>query len=292
LLTRNNASTQGSDTFRVGSASAQSRPFIDALTAAAGNALANKQSKGLLSAESENSNPGSGHYGWCYDDVTVTLTTSTEVAQSTAASILVLAGFAFSGVTVPQYLDRECRCPPNRYRQFNSIIRKELAVPLTAHKIVNESQLCTMIQKDTFRTNSVTALGIEGLTLRDVLRGLDNKMGVYHIWMDEDFCDVHKRQNLECVYIGKGEALTRLLDHAKHPQRLLGDVPYWITFFECKNRVAKYIEQLFLDIYYFPENANENPGTKELWASWTRERCELGTEMHAISNLPNAPQGF
>jgi hypothetical protein len=193
---------------------------------------------------------------------------------------------------MPQYLDRECRCPPDPYVRFDAVIKSEFALPLTAHHIVNDSKFCTMIQKDTFHKTSFTNLAIDDLTLRDVLRGLDNKIGVYHIWTDDDFCEEHQRRNLECVYAGKGDALTRLMNHAKHPDRLVADMPYWITFFECKNRVAKYIEQLFLDIYNFPENTNENPGTDKLWASWTSERYDLGTELHAISNLPNAPRGI
>ena len=123
---------------------------------------------------------------------------------------------------MPQYLDRECRCPRARYTRFNSIIGgSELAVPLTADDIVNESEFCTMIQKDAFHPSAHTGLAITELTLRDVLRGLERRMGIYHIWMDDDFCDVHRRRNLECVYVGKGEALTRVLDHAKHPERLL-----------------------------------------------------------------------
>jgi hypothetical protein len=123
------------------------------------------------------------------------------------------------------------------------------------------------------------------------------------------------------MYVGKGAALTRVLEHTsdgrlenegelldrkalmafekrrggdrkKKKERLRADVPYWITFFECENRIAKYIEQLFLDVYQFPVNKNENPGKGELWASWVEDRYELGTEIHAVSNLPNAPRGF
>lgn len=149
-----------------------------------------------------------------------------------------------------------------------------------------------MIQKDSFHKNSLKDSDINELTIRDLLRGSDRKMGVYHIWIDDDFCDVHQRHNLECLYVGKGTGLARLWHHAKHPRRLLEDVPYWFTFFACENRIAKYIEQLFLDSYYFPENTNENGGEGTLWAQWTEERYLLGTEMHAISMLPNAPQGF
>jgi hypothetical protein len=81
-------------------------------------------------------------------------------------------------------------------------------------------------------------------------------------------------------------------DRKKKRERLRADEPYWISFFECENRIAKYIEQLFLDTYRFPVNTNENPGVEELWASWTDERYAIGIELLAISNLPNAPQSY
>ena len=118
---------------------------------------------------------------------------------------------------MPQYLDRECRCPSAPYARFDSITKRELVMPLTAHGIVNESKFCTMIQKDTFHTNSYTDLEINELTLRDVLRGLEKRKGVYHIWTDDDFCDIHGRRNLECIYVGKGEALTRLVGSREAP---------------------------------------------------------------------------
>jgi hypothetical protein len=214
---------------------------------------------------------------------------------------------------MPQYLDRECRCPPSRYARFDSVISGELALKISAKRIVNDTEFCTMIEKSALEA-------LEELSLRDLLRGLDGKIGVYHIWRDEDFCDIHERHNLRCVYVGKGAALTRLLDHTsndrlekdndwlldpdaqkalerrrledrkKKRERLRADEPYYISFFECENRIAKYIEQLFLDTYRFPVNTNENPGVEELWASWTAERYALGTELHAISNLSNAPK--
>jgi hypothetical protein len=207
---------------------------------------------------------------------------------------------------MPQYLDRECRCPPNPYAGFDSVIGCELALKLSASLIVNDTEFCTMIEKDSLKA-------LDELSLRDLLRGLDGKVGVYHIWRDEDFCDIHQRHNLQCVYVGKGAALTRLLDHTsddrlekdddwlldpdarkalekrraedrkKKRERLRADEPYWISFFECENRVAKSIEQLFLDTYRFSVNTNENPGVEELWASWIDERYAIGTEIHAIS---------
>jgi hypothetical protein len=215
---------------------------------------------------------------------------------------------------MPHYLDRDCRCPPDPYTRFDSVIGHELALELSADLILNSSKFCTMIHKNSVRV-------LDDLSLRDLLRGLDNKIGVYHIWNDEDFCDTHGRHNLQCVYVGKGTALTRLLDHTSDDrlkegnrtsdgearkileerraenrrmrrQRLRADEPHWITFFECENRIAKYIEQLFLDIYGFSLNTNENRGELELWASWSNQRYAIGTEMHAVASLPNAPQGF
>jgi len=213
---------------------------------------------------------------------------------------------------MPHFLDRECRCPVEPYTRFDNLISAELALKASAGFIVNESSFCTMIQR-----NVMSAL--DGLTLRDLVRGLSGGMGVYHIWRYDDFCDIHQRHNLECMYVGKGAAFTRLLDHMsdsleeqaarfdpeamaalekrkaedrrKKKERFHWDEPYWISFFECENRVAKYLEQLFLDTYRFPVNTNENPGRGELWASWETERYHMGTEAHAISNLPNAPTG-
>lgn len=57
---------------------------------------------------------------------------------------------------MPQYLDRECRCPPDPYARFDSVISHELSIPLNAHRIVNDSEFCTMIQKDAFHKNTMT----------------------------------------------------------------------------------------------------------------------------------------
>jgi hypothetical protein len=214
---------------------------------------------------------------------------------------------------MPQFFDRLCRCPEQPYTRFDNLVSTELALKVSAGLIVNESSFCTMIHR-----YSMSAL--DGLELKDLVGGLRGSMGVYHIWRDDDFCDIHQLHNLECVYVGKGKAHTRMLDHMtdslaeeaarrdpdamaalekrraedrkKKKERFLWDEAYWITFFECENRVAKYLEQLFLDTYHFPVNSNENPGKGELWASWEGCRYSMGTEAHAISNLPNAPSGI
>jgi hypothetical protein len=214
---------------------------------------------------------------------------------------------------MPQYLDSSCRCPRDPYTGFDALIRRELVLPLSVDLIVNQSKFCTMIQKDSVEV-------LDELSLRDLLHGLGKRVGVYHLWKDEDSCDVHSLRNLQCIYVGKGSALTRLLDHMsdalskdeglvdpetvkavekrraddrkRKRERFCAHEPYWISFFDCENRIAKYVEQLFLDIYRFPVNTNENSGVEELWASWGEERYTLGTEMHNVANRPNAPQEF
>jgi hypothetical protein len=44
---------------------------------------------------------------------------------------------------------------------------------------------------------------------------------------------------------------------------------------------------LFLDIYRFHLNSNENCGTKHLLAVWDHDRHFLGTELHSVTNLSN-----
>jgi hypothetical protein len=127
------------------------------------------------------------------------------------------------------------------------------------------------------------------LTLRDYLYGLNRKIGIYHIWVEEDYCYEHKRYSMLCVYVGKGEALTRMLVHAK--SRLPDNAFFAVSFFECENRIAKYLEQLFLDVYTFHLNENENSGERYLYASWDEQRREIGTELHNVANRSTPETG-
>src|SRR5688572_30851170 len=119
---------------------------------------------------------------------------------------------------MPQYLDRPCRCPAAPYMTFDNLLGKEMGSTLTAHHMVNKTPFCTMIQP-----NMVSAL--DRLTLRDLLHGLNDRVGVYHLWRNEDSCDIHQLHHLECVYVGKGDAQGRVRDHLKKaeatPDKLL-----------------------------------------------------------------------
>jgi hypothetical protein len=78
------------------------------------------------------------------------------------------------------------------------------------------------------------------------------------------------------VYVGKGEALKRLSDHLKNKWNKTETL--YISFYECENRISKYLEQLFLDTYEFHLNSYENDGTTKLFAYWDEHRFANGTE--------------
>ena len=176
---------------------------------------------------------------------------------------------------MPQRLDSSCSCPDNDNSVFDGICHGELAIPITADTIINQSNFCISFQQD-----SISSIHPDA-TLGTMLAGLGTRVGLYHIWVAEDYCYEHRRQTMIAVYVGKGGALTRLLHHGdtKLPQSEL----FAVTFVECENRIAKYLEQLFLDTYRFELNKYENPGTRILYASWDEERL-LGTELHNVAN--------
>jgi len=119
------------------------------------------------------------------------------------------------------------------------------------------------------------------LTHRDFLKGLSGKSGIYQLWIDYEKCTDHDTYTMLCVYVGKGLAEVRINSHIKNkwPQ----GANLYVTFYECSNRIAKYLEQLFLDTYGFYLNSNENPGSNHLFAVWDNERHLLGTELLAVS---------
>ena len=182
-----------------------------------------------------------------------------------------------------QRLESSCSCPDDDYSPFDATCRSELAQPIPAHEIVNESAFCTSFQLDAIAGPD------DDFTLRDYLSALSGRVGLYHAWVEEDYCYEHRRYSMLCVYVGKGEALLRLLRHAKEKfpaSELVG-----VTFFECENRIAKYLEQLFLDTHRFHLNEYANAGTRHLYACWDEERRIVGTEAHNLANRPSAPKG-
>ena len=183
---------------------------------------------------------------------------------------------------MPKCEDHDFPCQSLDYSPFDQVAATELLSPILADEIVNSSSFCTYVPTD-------KNLVIGDLTHRAFLKGLRGKSGLYHLWIDYDDCDDHGTHTMQCVYVGKGFAEVRITDHIK--SKWQAGAQLYVTFFECSNRISKYYEQLFLDIYEFELNSNENRGTKKLFAVWDDERHFSGTEIHAVSNLSNI-RGF
>lgn len=172
---------------------------------------------------------------------------------------------------------QEVPCLDTEYHKFDDIAGKELISPPSVDEIINHSEFCTSIALDFIEQSD------DRLTVNDYLSGLKGKVGVYHLWIEVGNCQDHNIYSLLCVYVGKGHAFNRLLCHTK--ERFPDCHQIYISFYECENRLAKYLEQLFLDTYNFYLNRSENPGTGSLFACWEEERFEMGTEIQTVADM-------
>ncbi len=98
---------------------------------------------------------------------------------------------------------------------------------------------------------------------------LSGRVGVYLLWHKDDFCAAHELFHMRALYVGKGHVERRLLKHWEEKDFTEELIVYW-TFVEMPNRQAKYCEQLLLDLYFFPFNKSENPGSVDLCAHLTQ----------------------
>ncbi|MDC7701608.1 hypothetical protein [Vogesella indigofera] len=168
-------------------------------------------------------------------------------------------------------------CQNPQYPDFDNIAIKELRNPPSVHEIINQSNFCTHLP-----TNADDIIG--DITHKMYLKGLNNKTGLYHLWIEFENCTDHNAHTMLCIYVGKGMAENRINIHIKE-KLLNNNVSIYASFYECSNRISKYLEQLFLDTYSFILNKNENSGDKKLFAVWGEERYILGTEINAVSSL-------
>jgi hypothetical protein len=172
--------------------------------------------------------------------------------------------------------DHGIPCLENDYHKFDDICKSELIKPILVDEIVNKSKFCTAIAIDILNSD----IHSEDLSLRDYLSDLNGKTGVYHLWIEVGNCQDHELNHLLCVYVGKGIAINRITQHIKEkwPQEEL----LYVTFYECENRLSKYLEQLFLDSYKFYLNKDENTGKGELFARWDEFRTVHGTGLPTL----------
>lgn len=177
---------------------------------------------------------------------------------------------------MPKCVDQDFYCQNPDYSAFDNLASSELVNPPTVDEIINKSEFCTNVPL-------FKEFQLEDLTHNDYIRGLNNKCGIYHLWIDFEHCDDHETHTMRCIYVGKGVAEVRVNDHIRKKFRSSDNL--YVGFYECSNRMSKYLEQLFLDIYDFDLNSYENPGTAALYAVWDHNRYTLGTELHRISDL-------
>ena len=175
--------------------------------------------------------------------------------------------------------DQDVPCHENDYYRFDDVCRRELALVASVDEMINRSKYCQCLALDLIGQSKDD----EFLNLNDHLSGLKGKFGLYHLWIEVGNCQDHQKHSLLCIYVGKGHVKCRVLDHikTKWPETEM----LYITFYECENRAAKYLEQLFLDTYNFHLNTEENTGSGSLYARWEEERIIHGTEIQAMSKI-------
>jgi hypothetical protein len=162
------------------------------------------------------------------------------------------------------------------YSKFDQRLAREMSLTMTASGLVNSSAFCVAIPLDQAE--------FDILNPDDHLASLRKKVGLYHLWVDgEEVCQIHDQHKMICVYVGKGVAFTRIKLHIKEKWPAAETI--YITFTECENRIAKYLEQLFLDTYEFYLNENENSGSGYLYGLWDGHRYDNGTETQRLGDI-------
>lgn len=170
-------------------------------------------------------------------------------------------------------------CLVNDYERFDQICSRELAIPISVNQIVNESDYCDHLLVEVIKQGNPN----DDLNLNDHLAGLNHKVGLYQLWIELEFCEDHNLHTMLCVYVGKGHAKNRVLKHIQ--DKFPHEHTLYITFFACENRLAKYLEQLFLDTYDFYLNSEENFGKGNLYGRWSQDRVEMGTELYSKAEV-------
>ncbi|MGJ7523744.1 hypothetical protein ACSFA0_24935 [Variovorax sp. LT1P1] len=153
-----------------------------------------------------------------------------------------------------------CVCGEASFAAFDKVAEVEMAKPPLLREIVHAEIGWFM------------ARSFEDPTMNSDNWGLGKRSGVYLLWWKDDYCAIHDRFHMRSLYAGKGFPLRRFLAHYEDKDFEEQMLVYW-TFFPCKNRIAKYLEQLLLDTYKFQFNKSENPGRELLCASFTQ--CEV-----------------
>lgn len=172
--------------------------------------------------------------------------------------------------------DNDFPCQNPDYSQFDKIAREELSQPIDADELVNMSEFCMMIPV-------ANDFIVGDLNHKLYLKTLKGQSGLYQLWVEYDDCDDHNTHTMLCAYVGKGPPDTRIASHIMN--KWPNGIVLYATFNAMDNRLAKYYEQLFLDIYHFHLNHAENSGSANLFAVWDNDRFMMGTHSNEVSGL-------
>ncbi|MBB3814737.1 hypothetical protein FHY13_003108 [Xanthomonas arboricola] len=160
----------------------------------------------------------------------------------------------------------------SNYCAFNEVCEKELKVVWRAENFANRDLYFYRVDTDAKWESTEGEISLfEPPSVQ--LGKLKDKFGIYHIWVDHGATFTQEDHIFQAVYVGKGYLNIRLNKHVSKYLNELGTV--FITVQECENRMAKYLEQLFLDTFNFPLNIAENTGaegylyTRAKWKSAT-----------------------
>jgi len=181
-------------------------------------------------------------------------------------------------------------CPPlnekdieSNYRSFDKACAAELKSSVTVAQIVgtpsNSPKYCLRLDVNEFW--DTYEQGIDILKMADRLAGVNRKFGLYHLWVSHGESD--ESRVVQAIYVGKGHIKKRVRNHIKNYLDEQGTI--FITFYECENRIAKYLEQLFLDQFLFPLNTQENLGKDLLYTRWEWLIGREGTEADYMATL-------
>lgn len=150
----------------------------------------------------------------------------------------------------------ECVCScGDADREFDEIAARELRTPLLLDELCRRN-----IGWYTDRT--VTHHHLE-------MWGLKGRFGLYMLWHKNDYCSRHDMYHMKALYVGKGRISARMLDHWTR-KATADELLIYFTYAEMENRLAKYAEQLLLDLYDLPLNRFENRGRRTLCAHFSQ----------------------
>lgn len=154
----------------------------------------------------------------------------------------------------------DCSCECNQVESaFDEIVRAELAEKVTLDHL-------TRCNIGWFSDQSLGDSGLSDWSLTV-------NTGLYILWHKDGFCDNHGLYHMRALYVGKGHIGRRLSSHMSLKD-FADEMLIYFTYVKLPNRMAKYFEQLLLDVFDLPFNKNENRGRRRLCRHFTQEEVD------------------